>query len=43
MSYLEAVADFYTEVAETPDVGLCCVLSTPLQMPGLVVPVQMQE
>ena len=43
MSYLEAVADFYTEVAETPDVGLCCVQSTPLQMPGLVVPKQMQE
>ncbi|MEL7143108.1 MAG: arsenosugar biosynthesis arsenite methyltransferase ArsM [Cyanobacteria bacterium J06554_3] len=43
MSYLEAVADFYTEVAETPDVGLCCVQSTPLQMPGLTVPVQMQE
>ena len=43
MSYLEAVADFYTEVAETPDVGLCCVQSTPLQMPGLAVPKQMQE
>ena len=43
MSYLEAVADFYTEVAETPDVGLCCVQSTPLQMPGLNIPVQMQE
>ena len=42
MSYLEAVADFYTEVAETPDVGLCCVQSTPLKMPGLSVPVQMQ-
>ena len=43
LSYLEAVADFYTEVAETPDVGLCCVQSTPLQMPGLTIPVQMQE
>ncbi|MGC1308282.1 MAG: arsenosugar biosynthesis arsenite methyltransferase ArsM, partial [Phormidesmis sp.] len=43
LTYLEAVADFYTEVAETPDVGLCCVQSTPLKMPGLRVPKQMQE
>ncbi|MGI8934008.1 MAG: arsenosugar biosynthesis arsenite methyltransferase ArsM [Phormidesmis sp.] len=43
LSYLETVADFYTEVAETPDVGLCCVQSTPLKMPGLTVPCQMQE
>lgn len=43
MSYLETVAEFYTEVAETPEVGLCCVQSTPLQLPGLNVPVQMQE
>ncbi len=43
MSYLEAVADFYTEVAETPDVGLCCVQSTPLKMPGLRVPALMKE
>lgn len=42
MSYLEAVADFYAEVAETPDVGLCCVQSTPLKMPGLQVPEAMQ-
>lgn len=42
MSYLEAVADFYAEVAETPDVGLCCVQSTPLIMPGLRVPAAMQ-
>lgn len=42
MGYLEAVADFYTEVAETPEVGLCCVQSTPLQMPGLTVPAAMQ-
>ena len=39
MSYLETVAEFYTEVAETPEVGLCCVQSTPLQLPGLNVPV----
>ncbi len=43
MTYLEAVADFYTEVAETPDVGLCCVQSTPLKLPDLPVPLVMQE
>jgi ubiquinone/menaquinone biosynthesis C-methylase UbiE len=43
VSYLEAVADFYSEVAETPDIGLCCVQSTPLQMPGLNIPIAMQE
>ena len=43
MTYLEAVADFYTEVAETPEVGLCCVQSSPLQLPGLKIPAQMQE
>lgn len=43
MTYLEAVADFYTEVAETPDVGLCCVQSTPLKLPDLTVPLVMQE
>lgn len=43
MSYLEATAKFYSEVAETPQVGLCCVQSSPLQLPGLKIPVQMQE
>lgn len=43
MSYLEATAQFYQEVAETPEVGLCCVQSSPLQLPGLNIPVQMQE
>ena len=43
MTYLETVADFYTEVAETPEVGLCCVQSTPLQLPGLKIPDPMQE
>jgi len=43
VTYLEAVADFYTEVAETPDVGLCCVQSTPLKLPDLHVPLVMQE
>lgn len=43
MSYLETTAQFYSDVAEDPMVGLCCVQSTPLQLPGLNVPVQMQE
>ena len=28
MTYLESAVDFYSEVAQTPDVGLCCVQST---------------
>jgi SAM-dependent methyltransferase len=43
MSYLETAAQFYGEVAETPQVGLCCVQSTPLQFPGLKVPERMQQ
>jgi ubiquinone/menaquinone biosynthesis C-methylase UbiE len=43
MTYLDATAKFYTEVAETPQIGLCCVQSTPLQLPGLKIPTQMQE
>ncbi|MDZ8051480.1 MAG: arsenosugar biosynthesis arsenite methyltransferase ArsM [Aulosira sp. ZfuVER01] len=43
MTYLETAAQFYREVAETPQVGLCCVQSTPLQLPGLKVPLAMQE
>ena len=43
MSYLETTAKFYTEVAQKPQVGLCCVQSSPLQLPGLKVPQQMQE
>ena len=43
MSYLETAAQFYSEVAETPQVGLCCVQSSPLQLPGLKIPCQMQQ
>ncbi|MBD1931350.1 MULTISPECIES: arsenosugar biosynthesis arsenite methyltransferase ArsM [Cyanophyceae] len=43
MSYLETAAEFYGEVAQTPEVGLCCVQSSPLQLPGLKIPPQMQE
>lgn len=43
MSYLETTAQFYTEVAEDPMLGLCCVQSTPLQLPGLKIPALMAE
>lgn len=43
MTYLETAAQFYSEVAQTPQIGLCCVQSTPLQLPGLNIPAQMQE
>jgi SAM-dependent methyltransferase len=43
MSYLEATAEFYSEVAQTPEVGLCCVQSSPLQLPELQIPSIMQE
>lgn len=42
MSYLETAAQFYSEVAQTPEVGLCCVQTTPVQLPGLKIPQQMQ-
>ncbi|MBE8967621.1 arsenosugar biosynthesis arsenite methyltransferase ArsM [Nostocales cyanobacterium LEGE 12452] len=43
MTYLETAAQFYREVAQTPQIGLCCVQSTPLQLPGLKIPLPMQE
>lgn len=43
MTYLETAAQFYGEVAQTPQLGLCCVQSTPLQLPGLKIPEIMQE
>jgi ubiquinone/menaquinone biosynthesis C-methylase UbiE len=43
VTYLETAAQFYSEVAETPQVGLCCVQSSPLQLPGLKISPQMQE
>ncbi|MBF2063006.1 MAG: arsenosugar biosynthesis arsenite methyltransferase ArsM [Calothrix sp. C42_A2020_038] len=43
MTYLETAAKFYSEVAQTPQIGLCCVQSTPLQLPGLIVPQKMKE
>lgn len=43
MTYLETTAQFYAEAAETPQVGLCCVSTPPLQLPGLKIPEIMQQ
>jgi ubiquinone/menaquinone biosynthesis C-methylase UbiE len=43
MTYLETTAQFYSEVAQTPQVGLCCVQSSSLQLPELKIPRPMQE
>ncbi|WP_071517028.1 arsenosugar biosynthesis arsenite methyltransferase ArsM [Geitlerinema sp. PCC 9228] len=43
MSYLETTANFYRDVAETPETGLCCVQNNPQQLPGLNIPSVMQE
>lgn len=43
MSYLEATNDLYRKAALTPDVGLCCTTNPIWQLPGLDIPVIMQE
>jgi ubiquinone/menaquinone biosynthesis C-methylase UbiE len=43
MTYLEITAQFYSEVAQAPQVGLCCVQSSSLQLPELKIPQAMQE
>ncbi|NDJ18296.1 arsenosugar biosynthesis arsenite methyltransferase ArsM [Myxacorys almedinensis] len=43
MSYLETTAQVYAEAAETPQVGLCCVSTPPLQLPGLMIPEIMHQ
>jgi ubiquinone/menaquinone biosynthesis C-methylase UbiE len=43
MTYLETTAHFYAEAAETPQVGLCCVSTPPLQLPGLEIPEIMEH
>jgi SAM-dependent methyltransferase len=43
MTYLETTAQFYSEVAQTPEIGLCCVQTSPLQLPGLNIPRNMQD
>jgi ubiquinone/menaquinone biosynthesis C-methylase UbiE len=43
MSYLETAAEFYTEAAKTPQVGLCCISTPPLQFPDLNIPEIIQQ
>ncbi|MCG9892766.1 MAG: arsenosugar biosynthesis arsenite methyltransferase ArsM [Thermosynechococcaceae cyanobacterium MS004] len=43
MSYLETTAQLYAEAAETPQVGLCCVSTPPIRLPGLKIPAIMQQ
>lgn len=42
-SYLETTKDVYRAAAETPDVGLCCTTTPMWQLPGLDMPVIMQQ
>ena len=43
MSYLETTAEFYTEAAKTPQVGLCCISTPPMQYPDLKIPEIIQQ
>ena len=42
-TYLETTRNVYKEAAEKPDVGLCCTTSPVWQLPGLDMPVIMQQ
>ena len=42
-SYLETTKDVYRAAAEKPDVGLCCTTTPIWQLPGLDMPVIMQQ
>ncbi|AFY60984.1 arsenosugar biosynthesis arsenite methyltransferase ArsM [Synechococcus sp. PCC 6312] len=42
MSYLDTAAEFYATVAQTPDIGLCCVNEEIQALPDLVIPDIMQ-
>ena len=43
MTYLETTAKFYAEAAQTPQVGLCCISTPPLQYPDLKIPEIIQQ
>ncbi len=43
MTYLETTKDVYKEAAENPNVGLCCTTTPIWQLPGLDIPVKMQQ
>lgn len=42
-SYLETTKNIYKDAAETPNVGLCCTTTPVWQLPGLDMPVIMQQ
>ena len=42
-TYLETTKDVYKAAAEKPDVGLCCTTTPVWQLPGLDMPVIMQQ
>ena len=43
MSYLDATHDLYKEAALSPDIGLCCTTNPIWELPGLKIPLIMQE
>ena len=43
LTYLETTKNFYKAAAEKPDVGLCCTTTPVWQLPGLDMPVIMQQ
>lgn len=43
MTYLDTTIDVYKQAAETPQVGLCCTTTPVWQLPGLDIPVKMQQ
>jgi SAM-dependent methyltransferase len=42
-TYLETTKDVYKAAAEKPDVGLCCTTTPIWQLPGLDIPIIMQQ
>ena len=40
---MKQLLNFTRKLPKTPEVGLCCVQSNPLQLPGLKIPEQMHE
>jgi SAM-dependent methyltransferase len=42
-AYLETTKNVYKEAAENPQVGLCCTTTPVWQLPGLDIPVKMQQ
>lgn len=43
MSYLETTRNVYKEAAESPAIGLCCTTTPIWQLPGLDIPLRMQQ